>query len=122
MSKFVVIVHRDRWFRPVLKITVEARFLSTAQASSYITKRVMALYEKRSKRRRSVWTRMTVYDFRIVDEVGLKRLQAAAKASVTLRRRRAAKKAAATRAKRREALRRSIRTLPNEKVPFYGAS
>lgn len=108
MTKHIVVsIHRDRWFWPKLSIVVETRVKSKAAAQAFIVSQVMAAYEKRSGKR---WISCRVKDFRVVDELGLKRLQAAAKASATIRRRRGAKKAAATRAKLKAA--RIARTAP----------
>lgn len=99
MSKHIVVsVKRDRWFWPKLTITVEARVTSESAGQKFITKQVMDAYAKRGGK---VYVRIKVKDYRVVDEAGLRRLRAAAKASVTIRRRRAAKKAAVTRAKRK---------------------
>lgn len=102
MSKqmIVVSVKRDRWFWPKLTIVIEARVPSAAAGEAFITKQVMAAYRKlRGKVRHYVQTK----DYRVLDEVGLKRLRAAAKASATIRRKRGAKKAAVTRAKNKAA-------------------
>lgn len=101
MKNIVVSIKRDRYCQPKLTIVVEARVSSESAARKFVTEQIMAFFEKRRGKHRN-W--MRVKDFRIVDEVGLKRLQAAAKASVTLRRKRAAKKAAATRAKNKARL------------------
>ena len=100
MSKhFVVSVRRDRYFQPKLTIVVEARVSSAAAGERFITRLIMEAYAKRSGKKFGRFASMRVFNYRIVDEQGLKRLYAAAKASVTLRRKRAAKKAAETRRK-----------------------
>lgn len=100
MSIFVVIVHRDRWSWPRLTLTVEGRFKTREAADLYITNRLRATFDKRRGRHWSRWNSMRIHDFRVVDAVGLKRLQAAAKASVTIRRKRAAQKAVQTKIRR----------------------
>src|SRR4051812_7847615 len=97
----VAIVHRDRYYWPKLRITVAARVASPTAAKAYIAGKLMASFEKLNCRGR--FPRIPVYDYRIVDEAGLKRLYAAAKASATVRRKRGAKKAAVTRARNRAA-------------------
>lgn len=93
----VVSIHRDRWSRPKLTINIEARVPSVAAGERFIAEQVMAAYSKRIRAKLGRWASMRIVEFRVVDEQGLKRLMAAAKASVTIRRRLAAKKAAATR-------------------------
>lgn len=100
---FVVSVDRDRWYQPKLTVTVLARVPSERAGERFITSKVMEAYARRCKSKFGRMPSMRVKEMRLVDELGLKRLQAAAKASVTLRRRRAAKRAAATRAKNRAA-------------------
>lgn len=100
MSKFIVVtVHRDRWRFPKLTIKVEANVSSEAAGRKFVERRILELFDKRSRGKFGIYSSMRVFDFRVVDEVGLRRLRAAAKASATLRRKRAAKKAAETRAK-----------------------
>lgn len=100
MSQYIVaIVHRDCWSWPKLTITVEGRFKTPSAADSFISKRLRAIYEKRRGRHWSKWNSMRIFDFRVVDAQGLKRLQAAAAASRTVRRKRAALKGAITRAR-----------------------
>lgn len=101
MSFVVVSVDRDRYYYPKLTIVVEARVSSAAAGEQFITAQVMRLYEKRRKGKFAKFSSMRVKEFRVVDEVGLRRLQAAAKASVTIRKKRAAKRAAETRARNR---------------------
>ncbi len=100
MNHFVVIVHRDRYFWPKLTLSVVKRCKTPAAGDAYITQCIMALYEKRCRGKFSPHSSMRVQEFRVVDETGLKRLQAACKASVTVRRRRAAKKAVQTKIRR----------------------
>lgn len=101
MSKFYVVsVNRDCWRYPKLTIVIEAHVASRAEGKRFITEKVMSAFEKRLRGKMGRWPSVRIKDLRIVDDVGLKRLQAAAKASVTVRRKRAAKKAAATRAKK----------------------
>lgn len=104
MSKHIVVsIHRDRWYYPKLSIIVEARVSSAAAAQRFITEQVMNSFVKRMRGKKGQYISIRVKDFRVVDEAGLKRLKAAAKASATVRRKRAAKKAAATRAKNKAA-------------------
>jgi len=104
MSKHIVVsVRRDRYFRPKLTIVVEGRCSSQAAAERFITGLIMAAYAKRSGKKFGRFASMRVFNYRVVDELGLKRLSAAAKASVTIRRRMAAKKAAETRRRNRVA-------------------
>lgn len=105
MSKHIVVsVSRDRYYWPKLTIVVEARVSSVKQGQRFITKQVMAAFTRRMRGKKvGRFISVRVKDFRIVDEAGLKRLRAAAKASATVRRKRAAKRAAATRAKNRAA-------------------
>lgn len=106
MSKFIVVsIHRDRYFWPKLTVKVEARCSTETAANTFITLWVMDAYRNNLRGRSRKY--INVKDFRIVDEVGLRRLLAAAKASATIRRKRAAKKAAATRAKNRLANKRA---------------
>jgi hypothetical protein len=102
MSYIVVKITRDRWFWPVLKVTTVTEKPSEESAKQYITEYIMAIYERRinSKIKMGPYSRVYVPELRTVTREGLKRLQAAAKASVTVRRRRAAAKAAKTRAAR----------------------
>jgi hypothetical protein len=117
MSKFIVVsIHRNRWFWPTLKVVDEARVSSAAAGEKFITQRVMNAYKKRMDGKKGAYISIRVKEYRVVDATGLKRLQAAAKASVTLRRRRAAKKAAATRVKNR------TRTVRPVNVSFGGSA
>jgi len=102
MKNIVVSIQRDRWFQPKLKIIEHTRARNEKDAQRFIDAQILASYARRSRRKFGSYSMMRVTEFRIVDELGLKRLHAAAKASATLRRRRGAKKAAATRARRRE--------------------
>lgn len=102
-QSYVVIVHRDRYSWPKLTITVEGRFKTEVAADRYVSRRLRAMFEKRRGGHFGRWPSMRVFDFRAVDLDGLKRLQAAAKASKTIRRKRAAQKAAKTRARNRAA-------------------
>jgi hypothetical protein len=124
MNHYVVIVHRDRYSWPKLHITVEHVCKTESAAEKFITNRLRALYDKRSRGHFGRWPSMRVFDFRVVDAVGLRRLQAAAKASVTIRRQRAAQKAAKTRARNLAARRPTLqeRMLVESKSDFYGAN
>lgn len=92
----VVSLQRHGYSWPRLVVTVEARVSSATAAERFVIDEVLKAYAKRTGR-----TRVTckVKDMRVVDELGLKRLLAAAKASVTIRRKRAAKKGILTRAR-----------------------
>lgn len=114
MNNIVVSIHRDTWSRPKLTITVEARLGTQATAQEFITRKVMEAYDARTGKR---FKYIKVKDYRVVDEVGLRRLQAAAKASATIRRKRAAKKAAATRARNKVTGFKPVRTMPYN--PYY---
>lgn len=104
MSKkhYVVAIERKGFCFPRLKIVVLAKGVSPAAGRRFITDTIMAAYDKKIKGTVRQWASIRINEYRVVDEKGLKRLNAAAKASVTLARRRAAKKAAATRKRNRE--------------------
>ncbi len=100
-----------RYKRAPFKIVMEIEVASTQDGHAYVTEQVMKQFAKRRGKR---WSSIRVKDFRVVDEVGLKRLRAAAKASVTISRKRAAKKAAVTRAKNKAAMQaRAVKTVEN---------
>ncbi|SRR5579885_1141934 len=100
-THYVVIVHRDRYYWPKLRISVQARVKTQAAGERFITRWIMSQYAKRCRGKFSAHSSMRVAEFRVVDAQGLKRLQAVAKASATVRRRRGAKKAAITRLRNR---------------------
>ena len=103
MSNHIVVsIKRFGYCRPRLTIVVEAHVSSALAGEKFIAAQVLAGYQKRrnGKFYNDTGT-MRVKDYRVVDEKGLKRLYAAAKASVTIRRKMAAKKAAGTRAQNR---------------------
>jgi hypothetical protein len=83
---YVVTVHRDRFYKPKLKVIIEARVFSAAAGERLITAKVMKTFHNRVFRGPSPY--IPVKDWRVVDANGLKRLQSAAKASVTRRRKR----------------------------------
>lgn len=93
----VVSVERKGYFWPRLIVERVLSVVNRTTAEAFITTKVMDAYNKYKETRRSI----PITNYRIVDDEGLKRLRAAAKASVTLHRRRAAKKGAITRAKNR---------------------
>lgn len=123
MSKYVVSIHRDRYTHPVLKIVVEAKVRHEVEGQAFITTQIMAAYEKRCRGKLSKYSSMRIKEYRVVDEAGLKRLLAAAKASVTLRRKRAAQKAAETRRKNAAARTPTLRErmLLESKSDYYPA-
>lgn len=100
MNHYVVIIHRDRYYWPKLTISVQARVKTPSAGQAFITRCIMSAYAKRCRGKFSQHSSMRVAEYRVVDAVGLKRLQAAAKASATVRRRRAAKKAVQTKIRR----------------------
>jgi|SRR5579871_1082528 len=100
-THYVVSVRRDRYSWPKLHIVIEARVKTPAAGDRFINRKLRELFDKRANCRWSRWNTMRVQDFRVVDVEGLKRLQAAAKASATIRRKRGAKKAAITRLRNR---------------------
>jgi hypothetical protein len=103
MSKhFVVAIERKGFRFPKLTIVVLAQGVTPAAGRRFITDTIMAAYDKKVKGTVRQWASIRIKEYRVVDEKGLKRLRAAAKASITLSRRRAAKKAAATRKRNRE--------------------
>jgi len=104
MSKHIVVsIERKGYRYPKLTIVVHTQATTAAAARRIITDKIMAGYDKRCRGTMREYSSMRIKEYRVVDELGLKRLLAAAKASVTIRRKRAAKKAAATRAKNRQA-------------------
>jgi hypothetical protein len=101
--KHVVAIERKGYRYPKLTVVVLAQVASVTAGRRYITDLIMSTFDKVSRgRRMRQYPRMSIKDYRVVDEKGLRRLRAAAKASITLARRRAAKKAAATRKRNRE--------------------
>jgi len=98
---YVVTVLRDCFSHPKLTVVIETLVSSVAGGERFIARALMKRFK--SKDVRTPYPRIAVKDWRVVDVDGLKRLRAAAKASVTLRRKRAAKKAAATRARNKAA-------------------
>ena len=102
MSKsFVVSVNRNGWSWPKLSIVILGTCSTPAAADAFINRHLRRLYEKRRGGRFSKYSSMRVSDFRVVDAAGLKRLYAAAQASVTIRRKRAAKTGVITRLRNR---------------------
>jgi hypothetical protein len=103
---FVVAINRGTYGHNGFKVNVIREVASTAAGRAIIREMVLTEYEKRQSafRRGSSWNRkvhVRMDDLRVVDEVGLKRLHAAAKADKTRLRKKAAQKAAKTRASRR---------------------